>query len=894
VALAFRRFRLRRWRACRALPLAVLASLALAASAQAAPDRSFTLTPGTAAEWDGPVQPAANGNYDSASGTPCGKDPDTYCDTTLLNVGERDAAFYSSHRSTLTVEAKDFTVPANDFDVYVYKSDASGSRGTLAGSDGAPPGVEESVTINNPSGYYLVQVVYFATTGGYHGSALVTDTEAPPLVNQDVDTPPGVQEALASNPALGFRSHSEPHIAQSPTNPNILVAGSKQYNRDPDSLKEYEFKIGTYVSFDRGRTWSDLGQIDLCPSASDAPPESWPDNTCYPADDPNVSGTGPEDEKDNRGRSDYGEEYLVSDVWIQFDDEGNAYTMVLDSAPFADSAGWAMSFHKWETPSPEDVASGNTWGKKVVINNYPQEKGNTGAEDNGSNPAAFLDDKNTFAINNAGPDGDGKTGTILACWGQNISTAIKQQTVCERSTDAGKSFPDQPRPVSGEQQLVLGVATLADRDDPNTFYVIWKSYTTAVAGGIVFPTLSGDENDDLGIGIGTRPTLLYEAMSADGGQTFTPAEPIAHYDELASPLPGSTFRTGAIPIANQAPNGDIYVVFDAYNDAPDPAHDADGKTADAMIIKSTDHGVSWSGPQKVNGDTGNADQFQSHVAIGPRGDVNVAYFDTRLDPQNHFVDEWLSRSTDEGATFKDTRMSHDSSDAEINPPTDGNGNHFFGDYQGMVADRCQSLAFYQDTHLANDPARDPEFDQGMPRSQFQEVFAYRVPVAGASGDPGCEPPPSSAVAAPFVNPAGEPCTPSPPRSSISRNSIRTRRRGFRAAGRSVDRACREKDTPGTVKRVQIAIGKKVGRKCRFYKGRGHFGAKRPCSKRKYVRARLGKRRAGKVPWTFRARRGFGRPARYRLTVRGIDSNGLVERLLRRYNQKLVRVRRARR
>jgi hypothetical protein len=697
-----------------------------------------------------------------------------------------------------------------------------------------------------------------------------------------------VQESLASNPALGFRSHSEPHIAQSPTNPNILIAGSKQYNRDPDSLKEYEFKIGTYVSFDRGRTWTDLGQIDLCPKMSDAPPASWPDNTCYPPDDPNVSGTGAEDEKDNRGRSDYGEEYLVSDIWMQFDDEGNAYAMVLDSPPFTDGAGWGMSFHKWETPTPQDVERGDTWGKKVVINDYPQEKGNTGAKDNGSNPAAFLDDKNTFAINNAGPDGDGKTGTILACWGQNISAAIKQQTVCERSTDAGKSFPDPPKPVSGEQQLVLGVATVADQKDPEKFYVIWKSYASAVAGQIVFPAVSGDENDDLGIGIGTRPTLLYEAVTADGGQTFTPAVPIAHYNEVASPLPGSTFRTGAIPIANQAPNGDIYVVFDAYNDAPDAAHDADGKTADVMMIKSTDGGVSWSDPKKVDTDTGNADQFQSHVAIGPKGDVNVAYFDTRLDPQNHFVDEWLSRSTDAGDTFKDSRMSHDSSDAEINPPISGSGS-FFGDYQGLLVDKCQSLAFYQDTHLANDPARDPDFDQGMPRSQFQQVFAYRVPEAGAAGDPGCAPPAAAAVGAPFVNQAGERCRPVPPRSSISRNSIAARRRGFSVGGRSIDFACRGKDARGTVKRVQVAIGRKVGKKCRFYKGHGRFTAKRSCRRSKYVRAHVGRKRPGKVPWTFRARRGFGKPATYIVRARGIDTDGNVETRLRRYNQKLVRV-----
>jgi hypothetical protein len=78
------------------------------------------------------------------------------------------------------------------------------------------------------------------------------------------------------------------------------------------------------------------------------------------------------------------------------------------------------------------------------------------------------------------------------------------------------------------------------------------------------------------------------AKTVDGGQTFTPARPIAEFNDLASPLPGSSFRTRAIPIAAAAPNGHVYVVCDAYNDAPDPAHDADRKTADIMMIKSTE------------------------------------------------------------------------------------------------------------------------------------------------------------------------------------------------------------------------------------------------------------------------------------------------------------------
>jgi hypothetical protein len=408
----------------------------------------------------------------------------------------------------------------------------------------------------------------------------------------------------------------------------------------------------------------------------------------------------------------------------------------------------------------------------------------------------------------------------------------------------------------------------------------------------VFPTAGEGNEDDLGTGLGTHPTQLYMAKTTDGGQTFTPARVIGTFNDLASPLPGSNFRTGAIPIAAAAPNGDVYVVYDAYNDAPDPAHDADGKTADIMMIKSTDGGVTWSSPVVVNQDKSNADQFQGHVAVSPAGQVDVSYFDRRNDPANYYIDEYRSRSTDGGKTFTDTRLSHDMFDAGINAPISTSG-EFFGDYQGLVADRCQALAFYQDTHLANDPSRDPSFDQGAPRSRYQEVFAYRADVAGASSNPACAPPPKQNQGVPFVNPQGKPCRPSAPVSSITRRSIKGRGRRFQMSGTSRDLACRGKKALGKVKRVDVAVAKKTGRRCRFFRGRGRFTAKRSCFRPVYVRAKLRKTKRGVTPWTFVGGHGFG-PALYSLRARGVDSDGNVEARFRSLNHRVVRIRAAKR
>jgi hypothetical protein len=728
------------------ITVAAVAALASAGPATAAPDRTINVTKANTSSspvtWDGTSHDGLNQGYDADTGVPCGKDTDTYCDDSLVNL-TLPAGFQGQVQIDIDNYRPD---PTADFDLYVYESDAAGhairrvtnggSFGRVLVGNGLPNGLPETYSFGAKPGYYLVRVVYYQVLvpGQYSGAIQLNDLIARAPTPPDVDSPPGLQDHLASNPALGFKSHSEPHIAQSPIDPDILVAGSKQYYRDRDSLKEYEFKIGTYVSFDRGVTWTDLGQVDVCPPAQ-APQSSYPDkNTCYPDEDPNKGGTGSEDVKDpndpndtqfdDRGSGDLAEEYTTSDIWTQFDDEGNAYVMVLDHPPFpleADPAGlgteedgWGMTMHKWDSVSVDDLKTGKTWGPRVPINFYADE----------IRERAFLDDKNTMAVNNAGPDRDGKPGTILTCWGRTLIPA-KQSIVCERSTDGGKSFPGEPIPVSEPQNLVIGVHVFPDPTDENTFYLMWNHYVLT-----------------------TSPVnTLYFAKTIDGGLTWTPAIPVGPpFTPIPSNYPGQRFRNLSIPIGAAAPNADLYAVYAQYNAAHDTSTDADDMQADIVFVKSTDGGISWSSPKVVNQDNTDADQFQPYVAITPQGEVNVNYFDRRNDKRvtsggqvthdgNFYVDEYLSRSTDGGATWKDTRLSHDMSDPEYNTPIDSAGNAFFGDYQGMVADDCFTIPFMQDAHLGLPASRDDDFDNGVPRSDYQETFAWRVP--NTKQGPGC-------------------------------------------------------------------------------------------------------------------------------------------------------------
>src|SRR2546423_7584897 len=423
-----------------AFALATLAVLALASPAAAVIDHRITVTPTAPATWTGRQATGSNQSFDSQTGTPCAHAPATsQCDTTLVNVNV-PASFWATQGGGVQIDVGQFTQPTADFDVFVYRSDSAGTVGKLVGASAGPAGQAERIALQEPSGFFLVEVVYFDVTNArYTGNAAFFFRNKVPT---DVDQPPGLQDSPASDVGLGYRSHSEPSIAQSPTNPNVLIAASKQYNRDPDSLAEYEFKIGTYVCFDGGATWRELGQLDACPM-DQAPPSSWPNNTCYPADDPNVGGTGPEDANDPRGHTDFGEQYITSNVWVQFDDEGNAYAMILDSPPFPSGNGWGMSMHRWDSVSPDDLApGGTTLSSRIAIHDYP-----AAATDPNF---TLLAEKNTLGVNNAGPDGDRQRGILVGCWNLDsvAANAVPQTIVCKRSIDGGRTWPGSPQGLS--------------------------------------------------------------------------------------------------------------------------------------------------------------------------------------------------------------------------------------------------------------------------------------------------------------------------------------------------------------------------------------------------------------------------------------------------------------
>jgi hypothetical protein len=129
-----------------------------------------------------------------------------------------------------------------------------------------------------------------------------------------------------------------------------------------------------------------------------------------------------------------------------------------------------------------------------------------------------------------------------------------------------------------------------------------------------------------------------------------------------------------------------------------------------------------------------------------------------------------------------------------------------------------------------------------------------------------------------------------PRASVARGSVRMRRRGIRASGRAIAFRCRaNRRVRGTVGRVQVTLVRKSGRRCRFVGSRGRLARASSCRRPKWLRAKIGRRRVGKVPWTFRKRLRIPRGT-YTLRVRAVDSRGTADFRERKQGRKRLRVR----
>jgi len=123
---------------------------------------------------------------------------------------------------------------------------------------------------------------------------------------------------------------------------------------------------------------------------------------------------------------------------------------------------------------------------------------------------------------------------------------------------------------------------------------------------------------------------------------------------------------GAIDVDNTGGSCDgyLYVTYGDY------ASDEDVNDTDVWVSRSTNDGASWSTPVKVN-DDGLANRAQFHPFLWvdqSNGDVVVAWHDARNDSGNDAIDYYVARSTNCGLSFE-TNVQASAASSEFNNAT---------------------------------------------------------------------------------------------------------------------------------------------------------------------------------------------------------------------------------
>ncbi len=394
--------------------------------------------------------------------------------------------------------------------------------------------------------------------------------------------------------------------------------------------------------------WSNGGARGLVTAVSDDRGQTWTQTWAHFSF---CSGGTPE----NGGDFD-----RASDPWVTFAPNGDAYQISLSASADLLTSGILVS---------KSTDGGDTWSEPVTL---IRETSAFNFNDKESITADRTNANYVYAV----WDRSRKPGEN-ASFNALHSFAFRGDIMFSRTTNAGASW-EAPRSLLptnanlftiGNQIVVLPDGTLVD----------------------VFALGKGS-----GIQRSVNPFTFSLIRSTDQGSTWSNVIDIATDQAVAvrDPDTGQAVRTGAgLPeVAVDANNGALYVVWE-------DARFSGGAHNDIALSMSTDGGLTWTAPVKINQTTNNAAAFTPSVEVAADGTVAVTYYDFRNnDPASGVpTDYWIIHChaiCTNPANWSETHVAGDFN-IEIAPVARG---LFLGDYEGLATIGNTFVPFFIQTN----------------------------------------------------------------------------------------------------------------------------------------------------------------------------------------------------
>ena len=340
----------------------------------------------------------------------------------------------------------------------------------------------------------------------------------------------------------------------------------------------------------------------------------------------------------------------------------------------------------------------------------------------------------------------------------SLQSDVNQSFFCDdlwRSTNGGQSWversPDRGAGGGDKQWLTIdktggpGHGFQYQADDGANCSGFGVEFQRSTDGGVtwqapigipnspVYGTLDVDTNGNLFVG-GEGNTTFYCERSSNaqiGGQTptFDRSTPVNMGGQLSggginpAGLDGMLFL--AIDRSGGPTNNNIYMLASVVP----PGR----STTDVMFVRSTDGGMTFSAPHKVNDDPVNPNKWHwfGTFAVAPNGRLDAVWHDTRNAANNTDSQLFYSWSTDGGVTWAPNVAVSNS----FNPFEGYPNQNKIGDYITIVSDETGANVAYAAT-----------FNFNPNRNQHEEdVYYVRV-------FPGGQPPTPTPTASPSATP----------------------------------------------------------------------------------------------------------------------------------------------